>query len=187
MDSRFDPLFRILPRLAEKADTRQDIRRQEEQDGRKKGGGGRDDEDESGQGEDSAVVSVQALKVFLETMVAASSAPDKVQAAAPSADLPPGGGEAGTVPPLSRSAAARAARAYGRGAGQDHRPVAVTEGQPPLPALNLTTEETEIIAALADDLAFLEKAGVEALHIRPGDGFLRSLAAAAAAAKLKLS
>lgn len=185
MDSRLDPLFRILPRQAERADTRQDIRRQEDRDGRKKDNGGRDGEGDSGQGEDSAVVSVRALKIFLENMMAASAAPEKAWMAPVPAASSPGGADAGTVPPLSRSEAARAARAYGRGAEQD-RP-AMPEGQPALPALALTAEETQVIRTLADDLAVLEKAGVEALHIRPDGGFLQSLAAAAAAAKLKFS
>jgi len=173
MDSRLDTLFTAQIRHAETLDTRQGIRRHEEQPGREKHHHEKQEENKSDLWEDQAAVSVRALKVFLEQLVA------------PAGSLGAPGGEAvgisaqvaaHSVHKTGSGESAKAAQAYARtqrATSADAPPAAPPSAA--LPVIELTVEEMRIIHALIKDLDLLATRHVETLTLAKSDSFLQAL------------
>ena len=185
------------PRHAESADTRQEIKRHDpDQQNRREH---EEREDDGLARDDSAVVSVSALEVFLKNFLQSMADDTKnkeevgAKTAAPSPQAPSASSPStpqtptpetpahGQTRPNSNSAAARAASAYGRNAGTRNTAVA-TPSPEALEAL-LGGEDVRIIHGLLDDIAALKKKNIEYLSIEKGESFLMSLKAAVDKAK----
>ncbi len=180
----FSNLAQIVtkPRHAENADTRHDIRRHdpEQEQGAKK--------DKREQGStfdtyDNAVVSVDALRVFLENFLASLTAPAAVAEVNLSAqgfnadDMTP---DDDTPPRPVDAQASRAASVYQTGAKTaPRRHIPVTK--PPEDPL-LENADVRRIHGLLRDTAVLQSRGIEYLTIEQRETFLDSLAAAVAQA-----
>jgi hypothetical protein len=186
MDSRLDPVFRAIPRHAENSDTRQEIRRHEEQ-GQQRKNNERDGEEKSPElWEDSTVVSVVALKAFLENMLRDTSpgaAEKQFASAAASAETT----VSAPTPPPPASQAAVAAKAYQKTYTATHAPGPAAPPPPATetaaPSLALTNDEIRTIHTLIGTLDALLKNGAQALTIvNTGGSFLQSIVAAANAA-----
>jgi len=180
MYSRLDPIFRALPRRTESTDTHLGIHREEKQDDRKRKDGHGKDEEDSALWDDSTVVSVRALKVFLSGMLGTSvdANNEKIDI-----DDDPGDGSVAQTRAPSSPQAARAMQAYGG------RSRAVEPPQHPNSAmqsaessLKLSAEEERVIHRLVADLDVLAGRGVTDLNIRRNKSFLQSLVDAVAEA-----
>ncbi len=183
MDSRLNPLFRLLPRHAEGAGTRHEIKRHEKDDRRKSSDGHKEDSTDEDAWQDTTIVSIPALQQILEQLVMPTSTFSSVKDNSP---VRPG------ISPASPAVANPAAvRAYQRadktgGPAALSPPLSETRTVSPAPP-SLTTDETRAIYDLLDDLAWLSRREVKSLAIARGESFLQSLIDAAKRQKLSLS
>jgi hypothetical protein len=181
MFSNFGNLFITRPRLAEGTDARLDIRRHDpDQESRRK-------KDEREQGEtfdtdDSATVSIEALRAFLEnflkTLESEKTDTPKISAS-PAAPVP----EMQSSPRPVDGAAAAAAGVYKHVAQKVDRTAIPEVSQDAASAPILEAADIRIILQLIEDLKPLSACGVEYLIIERGESFLASLVAAVARAK----
>lgn len=190
MFSQLGPLFKTMLRQAEKPDARMEIRRDE----KRENGRGFDEPQEESAGpnlwEDSASVSVAALRSFLGEFLKSRGKGESVTAAPPHPDP---FNAPYTPPPLmpATSIAARAMKAYGA-----HTPPPVPPPEPPPPQPEpapanslsdlLQVDEIRTIHALIAGLNELEKKGVQTLTIEKAETFLQSLVHAIEAERAKL-
>ncbi len=187
MLSRFDPYFQSTFRQAESTDTRQAIRHEEHKDGRKR----RDDERPSvfdnSLWEDSASVSVDALKAFLINFLKSAPFEENVKTEPLSAI-----GSAAPRPGEPRdTVTARAIGAYQTMSYRmypDEQPIRPPVAVPDIPAGvgALNANEVRTIHRLIADLDDLHGRGLRALPFQMADSFLESLVVAVAAAKARL-
>jgi len=196
MFTNLQNILNVLPRHAEHTDARQDIRRQDPDNP----SGGRDeaeaDTDDFVMQDDHAVVSVAALKVFLENFLRTQQ--DQAQAeivAGPAevtqavSDLEERPAEQGDsslqeddiVPDVPREQTVRAVRAYQHTAEATQGPRFDTADSGNSEAL-LGGEDVRVIHQLLTDIQALQGQRVEYLKIEKADTFLQSLVAAVAAA-----
>lgn len=187
MFSQLGPLFKATFRHAESTDTRQTIHHEDKKDGRRKEDDGADD-DSSALWEDSAGVSVDALRTFLINFLSGTAVQTGLAAAADLASQPP--------PPPPRpvnTATARAAGAYQSMADRvephHYTPPPLNEPPPETPRTDadlLHAAEVRTIHQLIADLDDLAGRGVTELTIEPADSFLDSLVNAVNAVKSTL-
>lgn len=188
MFSELGPLFKTQLRLAEKADTRLEIRREERDEQGKKHDDTPEDEAASTFWEDSTEVSVDALKAFLIGFL--TSRGDAVpEAPTPAQDIAAAPAE--YRPPVN-TRTARAVKAYSSMAAQTLPP-----SMPPQPAETQESEDSvdlvDLLAAdelrtmhvLISELDLLSRKGVQTLTIEKADSFLSALVMAVRAEKLK--
>lgn len=185
-----------LPRQAEHADTRQAIRRHDpEQERRKK-------KDRAASKDtwedDSAVVSIAALKAFLENLVerpksdfsdVAQQSPTEYSA--PEAQADDDTDARGKSPPAVPDATAYASRAYAHAAEtsaqQEEQKKMRHDKNAASAAGHLSSEDLQIAHKLLKDIRFLEKEGIETLRITRNASFMDSLYQAIAFAKAQIS
>jgi hypothetical protein len=186
MFSQLGPLFKATFRQTDPADVRLAIPHEEKKDDRRKSDDGSDD-DSSALWEDSAGVSVDALRTFLINFLNGSTVQTGLANAAPATPSAP---VADTPRPLN-TANARAAGAYQSMANrvEPHHytppPVIETEtpDAPKTDADLLHAGEIRTIHQLIADLDDLDKAGIMVLTIEPAETFLESLTNAVNLAK----
>lgn len=187
MLSRLDPVFRTILRRTEETDTRLHIRRDESQ-GQEKGKKG----PESGEytplaWEDSATVSVAALKAFLQTLL---------QGTLPAKDTP--SPHSFSPERETGSVSYRAARAYQTTGRAVHDPNIEAQLPPPPPAGGGAAEAVSLgsdfsekdladVQRFVADLIELERLGVTDLTIQRSQTFLEGVRQAIEAAKEKES
>lgn len=189
MFSQLGPLFKTTLRQAESADTRLEIRRDEKnEDGRKRDYGESDD-DTSALWEDSATVSVEALRTFLiEFLKTRGLESQETQEKIPESVLPPITPE--YRPPVN-STAARAVKAYAASSASapgfhpPQPPAPETQAAGPDLASLLRADELRTIHVLIGELDRLARSGVTMLTIEKADSFLESLVAAVTAQKTR--
>ncbi len=167
-----------------------EIRRDEQREERRKKGQ-KEDEEQNPQSawEDVTAVSVRALRVFLEDLLAASEKKQKgggisnTPAFVTSESPPPE--NQGAVPTPATQAAQAYQNTVRRSAGNSELHDQGTQNRPaPTTAQpQLTTEEMRVIHQLITDLGELSRRGVESLTILRGESFLESLAQAVHLAK----
>lgn len=186
----FSNLAQILatrPRHAENADARLDIRRHDPDQEKKH----KDEEEEKKIGfdtYDNAVVSVDALRVFLENFLASLATPGARNLNNANTALPAQNFSSETQLPETpqekphSAEASRAANVYQLGAKTAPRPRAdvapVQNNVNPDSENILPNEEVRIIHGLLRDITVLQARGIEYLTIEKEDTFLASLAAA---------
>lgn len=179
MFTNISQIIGLVPRHAENADTRQEIKRHDPDQQR----GREHEESEDGGifGDDSAVVSVDALEIFLKNFL--QSMDEK------SAEPEPEGQKKQDKPVAlqhprqssnQNTVAARAASAYGRNSRNQSAP-----SRPSAEAVEaiLGGEDIRIIHVLLDDIIVLKKQGTDYINIEKGESFLLSLKAAVQKAK----
>lgn len=175
MFSRLDPVFQAMRRQAESADTKLGIRRDEKNDSGPRKDGKDKDGEPSQLWEDVTVVSIPALRAFLNGLVPAGGADAGHADISISATAQASG-------PAPVSDAARAAQAYRSTPGGS----APAPAPPPPPSsasgVKLSSEEEKTIFRLIADLAVLSARGVTDLRIYKSDSFLQSLVDAVKAA-----
>jgi len=167
MFSRLDSFFVSTMRHAESADARMGIKRDEERNqGRRQNQ--EKEKEEDPRWEDTTIVSVTALKAFLESLTAdqgSQNSASSVPVAAP--------------PVAPQPQAAAAVKAYQTTAGTKTQPQPSSSGSKPV----LTPEESATIARLLGDLKLLADRRVENLTILRSESFLQSLVDAATRAR----
>lgn len=182
MVSRIDPFLKQFVRHAEGTDTRQDIRKDESKiHGAHKDGAG------SGEyspmlWEDTTAVSVSALKMFLQNILAASEGHDETPVEAPV--ISP---ETQAAPmDVSRQKAMNAYQTTARATGTVSTPAAA----PPPPrqegeiTADLRPEDIALIRQFIADLTMLEEKGVQQVEIERSQTFLEGVREAIATAKI---
>lgn len=174
MFSNIPNLYTVRPREAERSDARLDIRRHDPDQEKRKG---HDHEKESGplfNEDDDAVVSIEALRVFLKTFL--GSLEDK--AAAQSFSRPQENPDVADDKPAQGNAM-MAASAYAHASEtKAHGRTPETSTPAPAQTAKLPAEEIRIIHRLLENLQALSGRGVESLRIDRGESFLLSLVAA---------
>ncbi|MBI4031662.1 MAG: hypothetical protein HY370_08280 [Proteobacteria bacterium] len=182
MFSKLDAIFRALPRQAESTDARLGIRRDEEREEGRKNKEHEEKPDETDLWQDSTVVSVAALRAFLENLAGEAVIPATQPAESGGEDAAVSSGPATSAPLSPAAHAAQTYKSAARRAGSDAPPAAV-QSEPPTAGVNLSLEEVRAMHALVDDLAFLAEKGVLKLNIPRGESFLKSIMDAVALAK----
>ncbi|MCD8493935.1 MAG: hypothetical protein LRY39_00605 [Alphaproteobacteria bacterium] len=173
-----------LPRQAEQGDARMALQRRQEEQGR------RNPRQQSRRNElrnDEASVSIEALQMFLETLLRSHEAKQEHDNAASAQD-----GSSVSQPAVRRpnyaSPSAQAARAYASASsrtGARRAPAmesAVVLQNKPLAQqgrTRLTPAEREQVSTIKENLAALTARGIEYLSIQRGESFLGSLAQSA--------
>ncbi len=184
MTTNLGNIHNVKPRHAENADARFDIRRHDpDQERRRK-------EQDSGEKKitfdtyDNAVVSVDALRAFLENFLKSLHKPDTQKNMAAPAEKPEAAPPAESPERAVSAQATRAASLYQSAAKTAPRAV------PPPPAENkkstqdeLGNEDVRTIHRLLSDIAILQARRIEYLKIEKGETFLASLSAAVEKAK----
>lgn len=187
MFSQLGPLFKTTLRQAESADTRLEIRRDEKQGQGRKNDYEDSQDDTSALWEDSATVSVEALRTFLmEFLKTRGLETPSVTGEMAENTLPPLTPE---YRPPANSTAARAVKAYA--ASSSSTPSYVP--QPPAEektetvdlASLLRADELRTIHVLIAELDQLARRGVTLLTIEKADSFLESLVTAVTAEKVR--
>lgn len=178
MFSHLDNIFKAQMRHAEQLDTRQAIQRHERDDERKKRDE-RDHKDDSADDNDvTPVISVRALKTFLEQLAKdaekSSQAPSEDQnAASDPITAPKHPSQAGD--PMLHENAARAAAAYQRTYQATHETEAQSFDANAIPDIQLSPEELRIIARLIKDLDILLKQHIMEIRLEKSSSFLQSI------------
>jgi len=163
------------PRHAETADTRQEIKRHDpDQPGRRNER--EETEDDGIFGDDSAVVSVSALEVFLKNFLKSMAEEKESKNEEAGIIKPPAPQTPRPSQPPKNSPAARAASAYGRSSITQ----SVSPAAPSPEAIEalLGGEDVRIIHGLLDNITKLKKKNVEYISIEKNQSFLLSLKAA---------
>lgn len=173
----------MAPRHAENADTRQEIKRHDPDQERRKQEEKENEIQNPLDGEDHAVVTISALRVFLENFLKSleatggqSAAPVQNVAPTPQSQAPQNfsGGD---------MAASKAAQAYKSTARVTEGPQFDNQAGAATQSI-LGGEDIRTIHALLGDLATLAARNIEYLQIEKNESFLQSLVAAVA--KLKV-
>lgn len=176
------------PRETDPSDTRQDIRRHDPEQERKKQPRPEKEKLSFDIG-DSASVSVEALRLFLENFLRSleKDASAKTAAKIPAAPAQPQQTPPPTPPAQGR--AARAASAY-RHVGNANRATSILDaagaGDETAPAISLPASEVRTIHRLLEDLKILAAADVQQITVERGESFLQSLVNAVETAKSNL-
>lgn len=189
MFSKLDAIFRALPRQAESTDTRLGIRRDEEHEENRKNKNREEKPDETDLWQDSTVVSVAALRAFLENLAG--------EAVIPAAQPADSGGEVIALssssaqeltPPSPAALAAQTYKATAQRAENSTPPLPPAgRSEPQTAGIDLSLDEVRVMHALTDDLAFLTEKGVMQLNIPRGESFLKSIMDAVTRAKKELT
>jgi hypothetical protein len=178
------------PREAERSDTRQEIRRHEPDQERNKKDDGSENKKESFNIGDSAAVSVDALRLFLENFLAsleqnAGQRTSEIRAQNPqTGNLSPAHIQEHT-PTQGSGPAAQAASVY-RHVGNAGRPTSILEAGAVTGGTSLPATEIRTIHALLNDLRTLSERNIQLLQIERGESFLQSLVVAVDKAKTDL-
>ncbi|MCB9988048.1 MAG: hypothetical protein H6868_01800 [Rhodospirillales bacterium] len=182
MYSHLDPIFKTHIRQTETTDTGLHIRRDDPRQQGRKNDRDRKDETDNSLWEDSAEVSVSALRTFLEDLIAPRQKPETSPESSENRETEP----LPTQKPVSPQAAT-AAKAYQHSAE--------TKGEPPvLPshhsarssdetANKLTQEDIDMIRRLISELYDLPGHTNLQLSLKPGNSFIQSLIDAVTLAK----
>ncbi len=175
MFSAIGNVFAPKPRHAETTDTRQEIQRHDPDYERRKGKKRDDDAPFGFDEDDSALVTVSALQVFLENFLKSqmettsnSSTPEDTPAVftAPTNEAP--------AAPTGRAAMAASAYQHGAEATQSAPPRMQTGDMNANP-LGLKTQDLRLIHGLLRDLKILAERRIEYLQIERSESFLQSL------------
>jgi len=185
MFSKLDAIFRSLPRQAESTDTRLGIRRDEQREEGRKNKEREEKPDETDLWQDSTVVSVAALRAFLENLAGDAVIPALQPAGPDGENLAVSSVPAAPPPPSPAAYAAQTYKATAQRGGSDAPPPsAAARGEPQQAAgIDLSLDEVRVMHSLSDDLAFLAEKGVSQLNIPRGESFLKSIMEAVARAK----
>lgn len=179
MFTNISQIIGLVPRHAENADTRQDIKRHDPD--QQRGREHEESEDEGIFGDDSAVVSVGALEVFLKNFLQSMEAqPAETKPETQKNPEKPAAQQPSRQSSNQNTAAARAASAYGR--NSSNQKTATRPSAEAVEAL-LGGEDIRIIHVLLDDISVLKKQGTDYINIEKGESFLLSLKAAVEKAK----
>jgi hypothetical protein len=181
----FSNLAQILsnrPRHAENSDTRQEIKRHDPDQERRKKDEKDDDKGVRFDTYDNAVISVSALRVFLENFLNsltgnAATGGEAIALSAQGFDAAEGADATDHKP--QSAAASHAANVY-QMAAKTARPTPVPVAKPAEPLLG--NEDVRTIHRLMNETLVLQSRGIEYLTIERGETFLASLAAAVAKA-----
>lgn len=188
MFSKLDAIFRALPRQAESTDTRLGIRRDEERGEGRKNKEREEKPDETDLWQDSTVVSVAALRAFLENLAGEAVIPATQPAGSGGEVVAPSSSSAQeSLPPSPAAHAAQTYKATAQRAENSAPPPPAVRSDPQTAGIDLSLDEVRIMHALADDLAFLAEKGVMQLNIPRGASFLKSIMDAVTHAKKKLT
>ena len=164
------------PRHAEHADTRQEIKRHDpDQPDRERGEPEDDREDLFG--DDSTVVSVDSLSVFLQNFLKSQSEEEQNQALASTSHEKQSG-----YTPKPRGQAAYAASIYARNS-QASNPSQQASASPAISETLLGGEDIRLIHDLLDNIKDLQAQNIKHLTIEKGSSFLMSLKTAVDKAK----
>ena len=181
-------------RRAEQTDTRQEIQRHDPEYERRKGQ--KQDKKEDINFEDGAIVSVEALKDFLENFVReraqdtqseetkTPSSDETNEALTPRQSQPE---KTQTRTPVNNPAA-QAANAYAQSAHiNDHDKVLLeTTDKADGPPLDLSAADIRTLHALIEDLKILQAAKIETIKLERADSFIESLVNATQKSKSQL-
>lgn len=182
MASPLGQVFTVKPRQAESADARFDIRRHDPDQERKNKNHDDGEKKITFDTYDNAVVSVDALRAFLENFLNSLQKPDaQTNISLPENFTPPSGDE--TQAKHVDAQASRAANLYKYAAKTAPRtaPVAPSPQEPSGP--DLGNEDVRAIHRLLADITILQSRKIEYLTIEKNETFLASLSAAVTKAK----
>jgi hypothetical protein len=179
----FSALGNILvnkPRQAETTDTRQGIRRHDPEHERKKNKKRDSDGPVGFDEDDSAIVSVAALRVFLENFLKSTenAAPAESKKEENSSETIPYAQDAAAEPARPSGQAAHAAHAYQHSARTGENTYSAADGQASetvAQSLGLSSAEVRTIHTLLEDLKNISDRKIEYLHIERSESFLQSL------------
>lgn len=187
MFSQLGPLFKTTLRQAESADARLEIRRDEKQEHGRKNDYEDSQDDTSALWEDSATVSVEALRTFLieflKTRGLETSTVNDASAENTMPQLTP------EYRPPANSTAARAVKAYAASSTSTPSYVPQPPAEEKAETVDLASllrgDELRTIHVLIAELDQLARRGVTLLTIEKADSFLESLVAAVTAEKAR--
>ncbi|MGB4058467.1 MAG: hypothetical protein WBK77_10335 [Alphaproteobacteria bacterium] len=188
MFSSFGNIFITPPRQAESADARLDIRRHDpDQENRRR----KRDENSSDAfdgTEDSATVTVEALRLFLENFLKSLEPKKDDGVGTLKADLIIPDQDSYAPPPVVDGAQARAAGVYrhvAQGVEKSAAPI-VRPDNVSAPSVELGADDVRTIYKLIDDLKPLIERGITHVTIERGESFLGSLVRAVTMAAARL-